>query len=130
MEKLDRLGWAAEVSFEVFGLSIGVRTNQPSFLHTVCPYLPAALRPRSLRRVQKLYSIIAGGLSAEVRIRRLHLLYGNVERLARTTELSELLDILRSDVNLYIAESASQRVFVHAGAVGWNGRAVIIPGAS
>src|SRR5690242_2288481 len=130
MQELDRLGWAAEVSFELFGVSIGIRANEPSLLHTISPYLPAALKPSSVPIVQKLYSIIAGGFRAEARIRRLHLLYGNVERLARTTEFAELLGILRSDVNLYIAENVPQRVFVHAGAVGWNGRAIVIPGAS
>lgn len=130
MQKLDRLGWAAEVSFELFGLSIGIRANEPSFLHTVFPYLPAALKPHSVPIVQKLYSIIAGGLRAEARIRRLHLLYGNVERLARTADLADLLDILRSDVNLYVAENAPHRLFVHAGAVGWKGRTIVIPGAS
>jgi hypothetical protein len=130
MQALDRLGWAAEVSFEVFGLSIGVRTNEPSFLPTVSPYLPAALKAYSAPSVQKLYSIIAGDPKGDARIRHLHLLYGNVERLARTAEISDLLNVLRSNVNLYVAENAPQRVFVHAGAVGWKGRAIVIPGAS
>ena len=31
---------------------------------------------------------------------------------------------------MYVAEMARRRVFVHAGAVGWNGKAIIIPGRS
>ncbi|HEX8149747.1 MAG TPA: hypothetical protein VF591_21385 [Pyrinomonadaceae bacterium] len=35
-----------------------------------------------------------------------------------------------SDLQLYVAERAPRRVFVHAGVVGWKGRAVVIPGRS
>jgi hypothetical protein len=33
-------------------------------------------------------------------------------------------------MHLYVAEYASNRVFVHAGVVGWRGRAILLPGAS
>ena len=130
MEKLDRLGWAADLSFEAFGLAIGIRTNEPGLLRMVRPYLPPGLKPISDPPVKKLYSIIAGGSPQHAHIRRMHLLYGNVERLARTTELGDLLEILRSNVNLYVAENSTRCLFVHAGAVGWRGRAIVIPGPS
>ena len=130
MEKLNRLGWAAELSFRCFGLPIGIRTNDRSLLKTISPYLPRDLKPVPNTVVNRIYSIIAGESSGQAHIRRFHLLYGNVERLARTAELTNVFEILRSDVNLYIAENAPRWVFVHAGAVGWKGRAILIPGPS
>lgn len=130
MEKLNRLGWAAELAFETFGLAIGIRTNDPGLLQMIRPYLPPGLKPVSDPVVEKLYSIIGGSSPAPSHVLRLHLLYGNVERLARTAELAELLEILRSSVNLYVAENAPRRLFVHAGAVGWKRRAIVIPGPS
>src|SRR3984893_3909386 len=130
MQKLDRLGWAAELAFQAFGLSIGIRTDDQGLLQAIRPHLPPGLKPVSDPAVKRLYSIIGGGSPAHSQVRRLHLLYGNVERLARTAELGDLLDILRSDVNLYVAENAPRRLFVHAGAVGWKGRAILIPGPS
>ena len=130
MKNLDRLGWAAEFSFRAFGLAIGMRTNDPALLNAILAYLPPGRKPVSNRVVSKIYSIIGGNSPARAHIRRLHLLYGNVQRLARTPELGDLLEILRSDVKLYIAENAPWRLFVHAGAVGWKGRAIVIPGAS
>jgi hypothetical protein len=130
MEKLDRLGWAAELSFEAFGLGIGVRTNKAGLLQAIRPYLPPGLTPLSDPAVKKRYSIIGGGPQAHRHIRRLHLLYANAQRVARTAKLADLLAIFRSDVNLYVAENASRRLFVHAGAVGWKGRAIVIPGPS
>jgi len=35
MDKLDRLGWAAGVAFQVCGLRIGVRITDPSLLDSV-----------------------------------------------------------------------------------------------
>jgi hypothetical protein len=39
-------------------------------------------------------------------------------------------DMLAADVQVYVAEMAPDRVFVHAGAIGWKGRAIILPGRS
>jgi hypothetical protein len=130
MQKLDRLGWAAELSFRGFGLAIGIRTNDSALLNAILPYLPPGLKPVSNPIVNKVYSIIVANSPARAHVRRLNLLYGNVQRLARTPELGNLLETLRSDVKLYIAENAPWRLFVHAGAVGWKGRAIVIPGAS
>jgi hypothetical protein len=44
--------------------------------------------------------------------------------------LPAALDAFESDVRLYVAERARRRVFVHAGVVGWRGRAIVIPGRS
>jgi hypothetical protein len=130
MAKLDRLGWAADLSFEAFGVIIGIRTNDRNLLKVLLPYLPSPRKPLSRPAVDKLYSMIGGGSSVQRNIRRFHLLYGNVQMLARSAELSDVLDILRSDMNFYVAENAARRLFVHAGTVGWKGRAIVIPGAS
>jgi hypothetical protein len=61
MEKLDRLGWAAELSFRGFGLAIGIRTNDPGLLKAIRPYLPPGLVPVSNPVVNKVYSILGGG---------------------------------------------------------------------
>jgi hypothetical protein len=45
-------------------------------------------------------------------------------------ELQPMLDQLRSELMLHVAEWAPQRVFVHAGVVGWQGRALVLPGTS
>lgn len=40
------------------------------------------------------------------------------------------MEKFESDLQLYVAERAPRRIFVHAGVVGWKGRAVVIPGRS
>ncbi len=40
------------------------------------------------------------------------------------------METLASELQLYVAEHAKRRVFIHAGVVGWRGQAIVIPGNS
>jgi hypothetical protein len=57
-------------------------------------------------------------------------LFKDDESLGTNSKRSEMLDILGSAVRILIAEYAVGRVFIHAGAVGWKGKAIIIPARS
>jgi len=52
------------------------------------------------------------------------------QTLAEDSDLKALLDRLTSELTVYVAEHAEDRVFVHAGVVGWNGQALLLPGTS
>jgi hypothetical protein len=73
---------------------------------------------------------VIGGEGARTNVRRFHLVYGNDARIARSLDLEYVLRSFESDLQFYIAESATRRVFVHAGVVGLRGQAVLIPGRS
>jgi hypothetical protein len=79
--------------------------------------------------VSALYSVWLP-LPSTSRIKRLSLVYENVARIARTAHSEEALDALGSALRLHVAERAAGRIFVHAGVVGWQGRAIVIPGRS
>ncbi len=130
MEKLNRLGWVAGFSFTAYGVRFGIRVNNAAVLDRLFEHLPFGWKPSASPVVERLYSLIVGGSSAGSHSRRFHLLYGNLERLARTFELAEVFDRLAADLRLYVAEAARRRIFVHAGAAGWQGRAILIPGRS
>jgi hypothetical protein len=130
MKKIDRLGWAAGVSFTSYGLRIGIRVNSPIVLDQLTDRLPPGWKPTTSTIVDRLYSVIAGGPSTRANVRLFHLLYAGAVRLSRTLEFRELLDALESDLQLYVAEMARRRLFVHAGVVGWEGRAIVLPGRS
>jgi hypothetical protein len=63
-------------------------------------------------------------------MRRYNLVYAGATRLARTINLDEALDQLESHMQLIVAATSSEKLFVHAGVVGWQGRAIILPGRS
>lgn len=94
------------------------------------PHLPPGWRPSRIPHVAGLFSIFLGGESQRPGVTRFHLLYEDHLRVARTRILADVLETLESRVRLFVAERARRRVFIHAGAVGWRGRAVIIPGRS
>jgi len=51
-------------------------------------------------------------------------------RVARDTSLNLVLEALETDLQRYTAEATPQMTFLHAGVVGWQGRAIVIPGHS
>jgi hypothetical protein len=57
-------------------------------------------------------------------------LYKNNETIAIRAIRDHLLESLGSAVRIAVAEYAVGRVFIHAGVVGWKGRAIIIPARS
>lgn len=130
MDKIDRLGWAAGISIKSYGVSVGVRTNDASLLDALIARLPPVWQPARSTVVERLYSVFIGGRASRSNVRRFNLLYGNLERLMRSVDAEQVYDALESDLQLYVAERAQRRVFIHAGVVGWRGKAVILPGNS
>lgn len=104
--------------------------NNAEWLDRVWPHLPHECEVVPLRLVDRLYSILIGGKDPRANACRFSLLYGNQVRLARSMDVEEIFERFESDLRLFVAEGARRRVFVHAGVVGWKGRAIVIPGRS
>ena len=130
MKKVDRLGWAVGFSLKSYGVRIGIRSNDASVLDRVCEHLPHDWETSSSPVVDRVYSILLGGAGPRANVRRFNLLYGDHLQLARSTDLELVLERFESDLRLFVAELAKHRVFVHAGVVGWKGKAIVIPGRS
>src|SRR6266566_7858259 len=129
MEKIDRLGWAAGVAFQVFGLRIGIRVGNPLVLEAVLSRVPAGWTRLQSAAVDRLYSIVTP-LIHRRNVRHLCVLYGDHTRLSRTEHIEDLLDHFESDLDLHIAANSQDRLFIHAGAVSWKGHTIVIPGRS
>ena len=109
-------------------MKAGVRVSDSGALAAVAERLPPGWKRSASPSVERLYSLIPGGGAG--RVRRFHLLYAGARLIARTLDVEAVFERLESDVQLYVAERAPRHVFVHAGVVGWRGRAVVIPGRS
>jgi hypothetical protein len=130
MQKLDRLGWADGISIHAYGRRIGIRTNAPAVLDRVAELLPPGWEPCFSPLVDHLFSLRVGAGMPGARVRNFHLLYGGFTQHARSMNIEEVLRTLERQMHLYVAEHASNHVFVHAGVAGWQGRAILLPGAS
>jgi hypothetical protein len=122
----------AEIRIETFGVRILVRVGTRSLAARVRSRLPASSRAAAFRRPDASY---------HVAVRRSRLprgqgaspigdLFRGGRPLLTGVPPEALLDALESDLELFVAERARRVVFIHAGAVGWRGRAILLPGSS
>lgn len=128
MDKIDRLGWAAGLATIAYGHRIGVRVSEAGALARVTACLPPGWKPAARPEVDCMYSLVVG--NGGPRVRRFSLLYRGAERIARSHDLDGVYETLEADLKLHVASAAPSRVFVHAGVVGWQGGAIVLPGPS
>ena len=56
--------------------------------------------------------------------------YAGMNLVAEVCRLTDVARALAAHAELFVAERAPDHLFVHAGVVGWEGRAIVMPGAS
>jgi len=130
MKKLDRLGWAEGIGVQSFGVYAGVRVSAAGMLPQILPLLPPGWKNSRRTTVQRLYSLVVPQPNQRAGLRRIHILYADSERIARDTDLDQVLAALERDLHRYVAEASPDMTFLHAGVVGWQGRAILLPGRS
>jgi hypothetical protein len=131
MQKVDRLGWTAGLSFTAYGASVGIRVNDPAVLARVPAVMPPEWEPSADPVVDSIFSLRVGPPAERKGRRNYHLLYSGAARVARSLDLDEVLDALENYLLLTVAYWAKEdHLFVHAGVVGWQGKAIVIPGRS
>ena len=64
------------------------------------------------------------------RARTVGRVYAGGQRRALARDLGEAFAVLESEIRQSVAAAARGRTFVHAGVVGWRGRAILVPGRS
>src|SRR6185503_3643815 len=102
------------------------------------PHLPPQWRRSRAAVVHRLYSVILHDSQLKAAreaallsgIKRFTLLYADHVRVARSLEGQDILRAFETDVQMYVAEHSPHYVFIHAGVVGWCGRAIVLPGRS
>jgi len=130
MKKLDRLVWAEGIGVRAFGVHAGVRVSAAGILPQVLPLLPPGCKKSRRGTVQRLYSLVVAEGSQRAGVKRMHVLYADSLRIARSTELVQVLSALETDLHRYVSEASPEMTFLHAGVVGWHGRAILLPGRS
>lgn len=130
MADLDALGWAEGIAVTSYGINVGIRVSEPGWLERIEAELPPGWRHARTSKVEQLFSVIIGGEGPRRGVRRLNLVYRGFLQAARHREVDPVMDALKSEIRLWVAERSTQRVFVHAGVVEWQGQAILLPGRS
>jgi hypothetical protein len=125
--RIDRVAWRAGACVEAHGVRLGLRTNVPDLMGEIESCLPPGWRASPSPLVDELFSV---WVDPERRAARPSRVYVGAERRARTSDLRHALAVLESELRQSLAARARGRIFVHAGVVGWRGRAIVIPGRS
>lgn len=128
MKKLNGLGWTSGVSIAAYGVAVGVRTNDAKQIGRIQARMPYGWLPLETGTVDILFSVWIGPPARRAGHRNYHLLYADAARSVRTLDLDELYDSLENQALLAVAYASPARLFVHAGVVAWNGKAIVIPG--
>ena len=129
-ENLNKLQWCDGFAVTSYGVDLGVRVSDPTLLPMLRERLLHDAKASDADVVDRYFSVILGGKVEGSRTRKYHLLYANHALLARSFKLEEVLEAFESWFRLGVAELTDRRVFVHAGVVGWQNRAILIPGKS
>jgi hypothetical protein len=124
---LDRTYWSVSLSVTAYGVRFGVRVNHPGVAASLMHHLPPGSTRTELCDSGRVYSLI---VEEDVPSRWRGSLYVDGALLSRCSTLQAALRALESEVQLYVAEMAPERVFVHAGVVGYRGRGILLPGRS
>jgi len=120
----DQCRWAAEAGLELYGLRVGIRSNRADLLTQMLLRLPTGWKHARARPFDRSYSLWADGADYPA------MLYRGSRLVLQNVSCEEALARLEYDVELFVVENNPERVFVHAGVVGWHGRAIVIPGRS
>jgi hypothetical protein len=117
------------VAVDLHGLSLGIRLTDASLLPRAIERLPVGSKLVRRRTVDHMVSVVVGG-APRGSIRRFNVVYAGGLVGIRTLDLAEAFDFLALHLEEFAALWSPQRLFVHAGVVGWKGRAILIPGRS
>jgi hypothetical protein len=114
--------WSAVQSILLYGVRVGIRTNSADWLERLPEHFPPLWKPLAATSVDRIFSLHIGKSS--------HALFEDDELALKSRSRKRVLEDFERRIKMYVAEMARRRVFVHAGAVGWNGQAILIPGRS
>jgi len=114
------------MTIKAFGRNIGFRADNPGIIRQLHDLMPPGWEPSKDPVVRRLYSLRMGDQSGGKK--RYHVLYMNARRHEKSTDFRWILERLGSDLQLYVAERAVRRIFVHAGVVAYGDKAILLPG--
>lgn len=125
---LNLIEWPIRLSVTAYGVSVGVRTNDPRVAEGLEEHLPPGSRTAEFFDPGRVYSLV---LEEDQRSGRFkYAVYVNGALLTRSATPQACLRTFEAHLQLHVAEMAPERVFVHAGVVAYQGRGILLPGRS
>jgi hypothetical protein len=127
-ENLDHIDWTDGLAFVTYGLRVGIRVNAPQILDRLKSSFPPGWTRAKSSVVDRLYSIWLPEASSDKDVQPPTLFQVGFDPVRKLPDVDSVISSFESDLHLYVAEYARHKTFIHAGAVGWKGKAILIPG--
>ncbi|HRH43607.1 MAG TPA: hypothetical protein PKY82_18400 [Pyrinomonadaceae bacterium] len=125
-----KVKWKEFLAFEVFGVKIGVRSNDATIINRIkegLPYLlPIDIKSISFEEINHCFSVYLTKRGSPRKI----WLNKDDDEIIDFLYVKDKLDFLDSKIRLTVAEFAENFVFLHAGVVGYKGKAILVPARS
>ena len=119
---LDGIEWLGRFAFECLGVRIAVRSSDLEWLDAMRNLLPPGSKSASASDPQVEYSL--------VKERDTYVFYRGEAHRRQSAKFSRICRSLELEFHKGVGRNAEGRLFVHAGAVGWNGGGIVIPSRS
>lgn len=116
-------------TISAFGARIGIHLNDETLTEWLGGCVPDRMTFDSSRDVDASISVTASSRNP-ARKEQFAFVCGDGYNAAGSQNLEELAADFESQLRFLIAKFARDAAFVHAGVVGWKGRALVIPGSS
>ena len=126
---LHSLAWSHTINARTFDVPLTVRVSHEELMPDVLACLPPGWVAGTRESTAHRFSVALGQPPQAGRLPLVRV-YRDNERIARSTDRREAMLALESALRFAVAETSARSVFVHAGVVGWRGRAIVIPGVS
>lgn len=113
------------LTFNCYGVKIGVIVNRIELLQSIRDLLPVDAREVALNEVDHLFSIVAFGDGNPE-----NALFCNGREWIKDPNLESLFSILQAQMRQKVAEFTNEKVFIHAGVVVYKNCLIMLPGNS
>lgn len=128
--KLRNIKLGLKIGFEAYGVKVGVESNSEKAIQMVNDLLPNALpcgrRTIDFKKADHIFSIYTHGKRPE----KITVYKGAERSIYETKFQPDTGELLESKIRLTVAEFAKEHAFIHAGAIGYKGKAILLPGRS
>jgi hypothetical protein len=118
-------GSASEAAFEAFGVRLAVRASTPELLDRIRPFFPPGAKPCPPSEVELSFSLVADEKGTFGLLRNTSPLAGG-----DGMPLDLALEVLDTQLRLYLGRMSPQTIFIHAGVVAHSGKAIVMPAPS
>lgn len=126
-EKISQKDFPHEFLFESYGVVIRINSNKPELIEQIKEVIKYNLL-NDLREIAE--TDTEHNFVFFRNPKKKYEVFKNGVKIAAQVGDENLIEIFGTVIRLTVAEFAHERVFVHAGAVGWKGKAIVIPAKS